>query len=270
MAELLSLDRVSVEFATFEGVARAVDRVSLTLEEGEILGVVGEAGSGKTVLLDAILGLVRPPGRVVEGRILFDQRDLLTLEERELRAIRGKQIGLIVSDPRRTLNPLERVGKQVAQVIIDSKGVSRHEAVAQAIELLEVVGIPDARRRALAYPHELSGGMAQRVLIAMALHSFPRVLLADEPTANLDVTIQLQILELISDLIAESSASSIIVTRDLGIVAHFCQRVAVMCTGRVVEVLPVSEFFDRPQHEYSEALLQAARATLAPEREVVR
>jgi len=256
---LLRVDSLSVVFKTYAGPVHAVENVSLLVGEGEILGVVGETGAGKSVLLRALMGIVRHPGEVAAGSVVFRGRDILRLPEKELRPIRGREIALIGSNPKTLLDPLARIGDQLAQVMV-SHGTPKSEAVARASELVASVGIPDPSSRVRAYPHELSGGMAQRVIIAMALACSPSLLLADEPTTGLDVTVQVQILDILRDLTVDSGAAAILVTRDLGIVANYCQRVVVMQAGQVVEEARVETLFTAARHPYTLALLDAAFA----------
>lgn len=260
MSSLLSVRSLSVQFPIFEGVVHAVENVDLAVERGEIVGVVGETGSGKSVLLRALMGMVRAPGRVVAGDVTFDGRGLLGLSDRELRAVRGRHIALIGSNPKTLLDPLVRVGDQMTKVLESHDIAGKTAAGVRAAEWIAAVGIPDPDRRMRAYPHELSGGMAQRVVIAMALACQPSLVLADEPTTGLDVTVQLQVLDIFRDLALTSGAAAILVTRDLGIVANYCHRVAVMQAGQVVEAAPVPVFFSAARHPYSVALLQAAFA----------
>lgn len=260
MAPLLSVDSLSVQFPIYAGVVHAVEDVSLSVERGEILGIVGETGSGKSVLLRALMNIVRPPGRIVAGDVSFGGRSLLRLSEKDLRAVRGKDIALIGSNPKTLLDPLVRVGDQIAKVLVSHHLASPKVAHVRATEWIAAVGIPDPARRVRAYPHELSGGMAQRVVIAMALACEPSLILADEPTTGLDVTVQLQVLEILRDLTITSGAAAILVTRDLGIVANYCHRVAVMQAGQVAETAPIRTLFSSARHPYSLALLQAAFA----------
>jgi ABC-type dipeptide/oligopeptide/nickel transport system ATPase component len=231
------------------------------LEQGETLGIVGETEAGKSVLINSIIGLVRPPGRVIGGSVYYKGLDLTHMEEKQLRNLRGSEIALIPPNARQMLNPMLRIGPQIANVIRSHKSVSAAEATDQVIDLLSKVQIPDPQRRALSYPHELSGGMAQRVVIAIALSCAPKILLADEPTANLDVTVQAQVLDLIRNMASEYGTATLLVTRDLGIVAHYCGRVAVMRQGEIVDTDEVKSFFRHPQHQYSQHLLNAVWAS---------
>lgn len=260
MPPVLDITDLKVHFMTYEGVAKALNGVDLVINRAEIVGLVGETGSGKSVLASAILNAVRFPGRVVGGEVRIEGRDLLGLRDDELRAIRGAQVSLIGTNPRSKLNPLLRVGPQIADIIQAHEAVGRQAALTRAIELLATVGINDPQRRARAYPHELSGGMAQRVLIAMALAGSPRLLIADEATNGLDVTVQRQVLDLIRDKVRERQSSALIITHDLGIVAQYCQRAAIIYAGQIVEEAPVRELFRNPRHPYTISLLASARA----------
>ena len=253
---MLSIRNLVVEFATDEGRLRAVDGVSLDVPRGQALGLVGESGSGKTVTALSILRLVpMPPGRIVSGRILYGGRDLLALSEKELQKIRGDRIAMIFQDPMTSLNPVYTVGDQVAEAVRIHQRRSRRGAAARAVELLGKVGIPEPATRARSYPHELSGGMRQRVMIAMALALGPEVLIADEPTTALDVTIQAQILELLGRLQRELGMSILLITHDLGVVAEICDQVAVMYAGQLVERAATRELFRAPRHPYTAGLL---------------
>ena len=260
MALLLEVQNLHVAHQGEAGKVPVLHGVDVSLQAGETLGIVGESGSGKTVLIRAMLGLLRPPWRIDAGRVLFDGQDLLTKSEDELRAIRGRVIALTTPEPRKHLNPLLRVGKQIVNVIRAHSDVSRGAAYARAEELLSAVGIPDPKQRLSSYPHELSGGMCQRVIIAMALAHSTRLLLADEPTAGLDVTIARQILDLMHDLVRDFRTSLILVSRDLGVVAHYCERVAVMYAGQIAETASVPTFFAGAAHPYSRHLIRAATA----------
>ncbi len=255
---LLSVANLHVEFHTDDGVVRAVDGVSFDVARGETLGIVGESGSGKSVANLALLGLVpRPPGRVTQGQAVFDGRDLLQLDERQLRAIRGRRIAMIFQDPMTSLNPFLTVAEQMTEVSRLHLGHSRRQALDHAVAMLERVGIPSPHRRVRDYPHQLSGGMRQRVMIAMALSCKPDVIIADEPTTALDVTIQAQILDLMRQLQSEEGTAIVLITHDLGVVAGMCHRVAVMYAGRFVEEAPVDELFARPRHPYTLGLLRS-------------
>ncbi len=255
---ILQIEELRVEFATRGGAVHAVDGVDLTIEPGQTLGLVGESGSGKSVTARAIMRLVpTPPGRYAGGRILFEGNDLLALSEREMQAMRGGQIAMIFQDPMTFLNPVYTAGEQVAEAIRVHQGASRSEAKARTIELFRTVGIPNAADRFSAYPHELSGGLRQRVMISMALSSRPKLLIADEPTTALDVTIQAQILDLLRNLQQEFGMSILLITHDLGVVAEMCDKVAVMYAGRIVEEATIDPLFDAPGHPYTNGLLEA-------------
>jgi oligopeptide/dipeptide ABC transporter ATP-binding protein len=245
-------------FHTDAGVARSVDGVSFEVLPGETLGIVGESGCGKSVTALSVLRLIRPPGRIEAGsEVLFEGRDLLTLPERELRAVRGRRIAMIFQEPMTALNPVFSVGDQIAEVVRVHTSGSAKAAWARAVEMLAAVGIPDPARRAGEYPHQLSGGMRQRVMIAMALVMNPAVVLADEPTTALDVTIQAQILELLQEMQQRLGTAIVLITHDLGVVAETARRVVVMYAGEVVEQSPVEPLFAAPHHPYTEGLLEA-------------
>ena len=258
---VLAVDSLRTYFRTGEGETRALDGVSFTLREGEAMGVVGRTGAGKSVLARSIMGLVRHPGYIAGGSIRLRGEDLLRLPEERLNAMRGKELALIVSNPRARLNPLLSVGTQLTNVITAKQNLSKKAAQTRAVELLASVAIADPARVARSLPHELSGGMCQRVIIVMALANSPRLLIADEPTAGLDVTVQTQVLELMVDLVRDQGTALLLMTRDLGIVAHFCQHVAVLMDGKIIEDRPVRAFFADPQHPHSAYLLQAAFAS---------
>lgn len=258
---LLEIRDLSVDFVTFQGKVRVLNDVSLSVRQGEMMGVVGETGSGKTILQRAIIGRIPRPGEIANGEILFNGLNLLGLREEELRELRGKQLSLIPPGAHEALNPLVPVGRQIANVIKAHRAASEREAEQEAIELIRSIAIPDPELRARCYPYELSSGMAQRILIAMALANSPALVLADEPTTGLDVTVQLQVLDLFAALVGRQRSSALFVTRDLGIVAHFCQRVAIMRYGMIYEIAPVQTFFKNAQHAYSRALLAATRAS---------
>ena len=254
---ILSFQDLKTHFFMGRGVARAVDGVSLDLGEGETLGIVGESGSGKTVTCLSVLQLVPEPGRIVGGRIVFGNRDLVSLADSQLQQIRGKQIGMVFQDPMTSLSPFLTIGDQVAEPLLVHDRLSRREARSRAIEMLEKVGIPEPASRLSDYPHRFSGGMRQRVMIAMALVGNPKVLIADEPTTALDVTIQAQVLELFRKIKDEFGTAILLVTHNLGVVAGMADRVAVMYAGRVVELARTEELFANPRHPYTLALLRA-------------
>ncbi len=255
---LLSVEGLRTYFHSRAGLIRAVDGVDLHVDAGRTLCVVGESGCGKSVTALSIMRLVDPPGRIEPGsRILFQGRDLATADEDELREVRGNDISMIFQEPMTSLNPVYTIGDQVAEAVRLHRHLGRREAVERAIEMLELVGIPSPSRRIHDYPHQLSGGMRQRVMIAMALACNPRLLIADEPTTALDVTIQAQILELMKDLRDRLGMAIVLITHDLGVVAEMADEVAVMYAGRVVERGPVEAVFNRPQHPYTEALLRS-------------
>ena len=252
---LLSVENLSTHFFTDRGVVHAVDGVDLTVRRAETLGIVGESGCGKTVTMLSILRLIPdPPGRTVAGRVVFDGRDLLTLSSAEMRRIRGDRIAMIPQDPMAALNPAFTIGAQIDEVLTVHRDFSRAAARAETIRLLETVGIPSAGTRVKDYPHHFSGGMSQRVMIAMALACNPELVIADEPTTALDVTIQAQILDLLRNLIKERGSAVMLITHDLGVVAEICDQVAVMYAGKVVEYTDVVTLFDRPLHPYTVAL----------------
>jgi oligopeptide/dipeptide ABC transporter ATP-binding protein len=255
---LLDVRNLHTEFETDDGVVRAVDGVSFTVDRGEVLGIVGESGCGKSATSLSILGLLpKPYGRIRSGSIDFDGQDLASLPERALRKIRGRRIAMIFQDPMTSLNPYLRIDEQLAESAELHLGLSHAEAVSRAVALLDRVGIPDAAERVRSFPHELSGGMRQRVMIAMALLCDPDLLIADEPTTALDVTIQAQILELLLELRRERGLSIILITHDLGVVAETCDRVLVMYAGRIVESAPARALFATPAHPYTTALLRS-------------
>jgi len=254
---MLEIRNLSTHFHTREGTVKAVDGVSLGIAGGETLAVVGESGSGKSVMALSIMRLVPPPGRIVSGEILFGGQNLLTLADDEMRRLRGRRIAMIFQDPMTSLNPVYTVGDQIAEAVRLHRGVSRKQAWAKSVEMMERVRIPDAGRRASDYPHHLSGGMRQRVMIAMALCCDPELLIADEPTTALDVTIQAQILDLLARLKEEFDISLLLITHDLGVVAQTADRVAVMYAGRIVETAAVREIFHNPGHPYTEGLLRS-------------
>ncbi|NDY57707.1 ABC transporter ATP-binding protein [Desulfovibrio sulfodismutans] len=253
---LLDIRDLSVSFKTYQGRARVLDRASLSVNRGEIMGLVGETGCGKSVLSRAVLRIIpSPPGRIDGGEILFDDRDLLTLPKKAMRALRGDRISMIFQEPMSSLNPVYTVGNQMREVIRAHRKVSRAEAHAVCLEMLEAVRLPEPGAVLSAYPHELSGGMRQRVMIAMELSCRPALLLADEPTTALDVTVQGQILAILAELSAREGLSILLVTHDMGVVAQVCRRVAVMYAGQVVEVADVESLFARPAHPYTRGLI---------------
>jgi peptide/nickel transport system ATP-binding protein len=257
LTPLLRIDGLKTHFFTDDGVVRAVDGVDLTLRPGEILGLVGESGCGKTMTALSILRLIDSPGRIVAGEILFEGRNLLGLGQNEIAAIRGEEIAMIFQQPKGSLNPVIRIGSQIAEQFIRRRGLGRKQALEQAIGLLAEVGIPAPSAKALAYPHELSGGQAQRVMIAIALALEPRLLIADEPTTALDVTVQAQILELLRERCRALGTALILVTHDLGVIAQVADRVAVMYAGQIVEEAPVGVMFRHPRHPYTQGLINS-------------
>jgi oligopeptide/dipeptide ABC transporter ATP-binding protein len=257
MPHLLEVNDLQTHFPTRAGLVRAVDGVSFYLDRGELLGLVGESGCGKSMTALSVMRLIAPPGRIVNGEILFDGKDLLKLSEAEMREMRGDDIAMIFQDPMTSLNPVFTVGEQIAEALRLHRKMSRREARQATIDAMREVAIPDPARRLDDYPHQLSGGMRQRVMIAMALACNPKLLIADEPTTALDVTIQAQILELLTDLRNRRDLAVLLITHDLGVVAEVADRVAVMYTGRIVEESPVDELFARPKHPYTEGLLRS-------------
>ena len=252
---ILEVRDLKTYFFTEDGVVKAVDGVDFTVKAGEVLGLVGESGCGKSVSSFSILRLVGVPGRIVAGEILFEGEDILKLSKDEMVKMRGDRISMIFQQPQSSLNPVFRVGEQVAEVLQLHKGIKKQDAWKRAVELLTLVGIPDPEKKAYAYPHELSGGQAQRVMIAMALALSPKLLIADEPTTALDVTIQAQILGLISELREKTDTAVILITHDLGIIAEMADRVAVMYAGEIVEYADVEPIFDKPLHPYTQGLI---------------
>jgi peptide/nickel transport system ATP-binding protein len=256
-APLLEVDELKTYFFTRDGIVRAVDGVSFSVARGEALAIVGESGCGKSVTSLSILRLIAsPPGRTVAGRVVFEGRDLLQLSEPAMRKIRGDAISMIFQEPMTSLNPVLTIGHQIAEVLVLHRGASAEDAMGRAVEMLRMVRIPEPERRVAQYPHELSGGMRQRVMIAMALACEPRLLIADEPTTALDVTIQAQILDLMRGL-GGTGAAIVLITHDLGVVAEMAQRVVVMYAGRKVEEAPVAELFACPRHPYTRGLLDS-------------
>ncbi len=252
---LLEVKGLKTYFYTEDGIVRAVDGVNFEVYPGEVLGIVGESGCGKSVTSLSIMRLISKPGRVDAGEILLDGENLLNISEEEMTKVRGNRISMIFQQPQTALNPVFKVGDQLAEVLNVHQDLGKEAGWKRAIELLKMVGVPDPVRRAEAYPHELSGGMAQRVMIAMALACIPELLIADEPTTALDVTIQAQILDLIRDMRREMGTSVILITHDLGVVAEMAERVAVMYAGEIVEQTDVNSLFDEPLHPYTQGLI---------------
>ncbi len=255
---VLEIRDLCVEFQTAEGIVRAVDHLNYTLHKGEKLGIVGESGSGKSVSSLGMLQLTpNPPGKITGGEILYKGRDLIKLSEREMQKIRGNEISMIFQEPMTSLNPILQCGKQIAESLMLHWGMKKKEAMEEAIHMMQAVGIADSEVRAREYPHQMSGGMRQRVMIAMALACQPRILIADEPTTALDVTIQAQILDLIRKMNEKTGTSVIFITHDLGVVSELCDTVIVMYTGHIVEQAPAEELFGEPKHPYTQGLLDA-------------
>ncbi len=253
--DLLDIQGLTTHFFTRAGIIKAVDNLSLRLQKGRVLGLVGESGCGKTVTALSILNLVPSPGKIISGKILFEGKDLLALAADELRAIRGARISMIFQEPMTALNPVFTVGNQIAEILTTHQHITKKEALDTAVELLRSVGIPSPEKRVDEYPHQLSGGMRQRVMIAMAIACKPLLILADEPTTALDVTIQAHILELLSTIQAEMGMAMILVTHDLGLIAERAHEVAVMYAGRIVEQAETKELFANPQHPYTRGLM---------------
>ncbi|CAN5374609.1 ABC transporter ATP-binding protein [soil metagenome] len=265
MSPILEVKDLQVSFATQDGSVRAVDGVSFDLAAGEVLAIVGESGSGKSVTAQTVLGLTRAPNATIGGEVKFHGQDLTNLSDTELRGIRGEHIAMVFQDPMTSLNPVYRVGDQITEMIRAHRDVSKAEARDRAIELLRTVGIPNPDRRVRDYPHQFSGGMRQRVMIAMALSLEPEVLIADEPTTALDVTIQAQILRLLADINAERGLAVVLITHDLGVVAEVADRVLVMYAGQVVEDAGVDDIFYDPQHPYTWGLFGSLTPLDAPQ-----
>ena len=255
---LLEIKDLCVEFKTMAGTVHAVDHLSYTLHRGEKLGIVGESGSGKSVSSLAMMQLIpNPPGKVTGGQILYNGKDLVKLSEREMQKIRGNEISMIFQEPMTSLNPIIRCGKQIAESLRLHRGMKKKEAMEEAIKMMQAVGIANPQARAYEYPHQMSGGMRQRVMIAMALACQPQILIADEPTTALDVTIQAQILDLIRDLNQEMNTSVVFITHDLGVVSELCDTVIVMYNGHIVEKAPTADIFREPLHPYTQGLLNS-------------
>ncbi len=266
---LLEVRDLKTHFFTREGVVQAVDGVSFSLEKGKTLGIVGESGCGKSVTALSIMGLIpKPPAKIVAGEVMYDGRDLTTLSEGQMQHIRGNEVSMIFQDPMTSLNPTLKIGTQITETILAHRDVSKQEARKRAVELLEEVGIPRAAERLDDYPHRFSGGMRQRVMIAIALSCNPRLLIADEPTTALDVTIQAQILDLLDELRQQHDMAMILITHDMGVVAETADDVIIMYAGQVVEQASGFDLFDNPEHPYTEALLGALPQLEGDEREI--
>src|SRR5918911_1483797 len=270
-AHLLEVRNLQTHFPTRAGLVRAVDGVSFHLDRGELLGLVGESGCGKSMTALSVMRLIAPPGKIVGGEIIFDGEDLLAASEDRMREIRGDDIAMIFQDPMTSLNPVYTVGEQIAEALRLHRKLSHKDAHKATVEAMREVSIPDPARRVDDYPHQLSGGMRQRVMIAMALACDPKLLIADEPTTALDVTIQAQILELLNELRRTRELGVLLITHDLGVVAEVADRVAVMYTGRIVAESPVAELFARPKHPYTEGLLRSVpKLTVAEVKKIER
>ena len=267
MANLLEINNLSTYFFTQDGIVKAVDDISYELQEGEVLGVVGESGCGKSVHALSIMRLVpSPPGRTVAGEVIFEGEDLLNMDDAEMRNIRGNRIAMVFQEPMTSLNPVLTIGRQLTETLELHQGMSGQQARTRAAELLQTVGIPDAERRLVDYPHQFSGGMRQRVMIAMALSCNPRLIIADEPTTALDVTIQAQILELMQQLARDFGTAMIIITHNLGVVARYADNVNVMYAGKIIETGSAEEIYHNPKHPYTLALLNSVPRLDANER----
>ncbi|MBN2180082.1 MAG: ABC transporter ATP-binding protein [Deltaproteobacteria bacterium] len=258
MHNILQVRDLKTHFETRNGTVKAVDGVSVEVNRGDTLGIVGESGCGKTVLALSVMRLIpEPPGRIVSGTIMFDGIDLLSLDKEEMRKLRGREISMIFQEPMNSLNPVLKIGDQVAEAIGLHQGLSKKDSLERALEMLQLVGMPSAKERLKNYPHQMSGGMRQRVMIAMALSCNPRLMLADEPTTALDVTIQAQIIDLINAMKEKVGTSVILITHDLGVIAEAAQYAAVMYAGKVVEYCGVSDLFSNPLHPYTEGLMES-------------
>jgi len=256
MEPILAIDDLHTRFFTRDGVVRAIEGLSLTVQAGEVLGIVGESGCGKSVTALSVMRLIPPQsGRIVQGSVRFEGKDLATLDDAQMRAIRGNQIAMVFQEPMTSLNPVHTVGAQIAEAVRIHQGLPQTAALARAVEMLNLVRIPDAARRVHDYPHQFSGGMRQRVMIAMALSCNPKLLIADEPTTALDVTIQAQILKLMMELNGRVGAAIMLITHDLGVIAETAHRVVVMYAGRKVEEATVEALFERPVHPYTRGLM---------------
>ena len=267
MAKLLEVNDLATHFFTQDGVVKAVDGISYHVDEGEVLGIVGESGCGKSVSALSIMRLVaNPPGRTVRGEVIFDGEDILKLADAEMRHIRGNRIAMVFQEPMTSLNPVLTIGRQLTETLELHQRMNKTEARDRAAELLRIVGIPDSERRLKDYPHQFSGGMRQRVMIAMALSCNPRLIIADEPTTALDVTIQAQILELMQELAREFGTAMVIITHNLGVVARYASRVVVMYAGKIIETGSALDIYHSPNHPYTLALLRSVPRLDAEER----
>ncbi len=268
MEKLLEIQHLKTVFNTYEGVVKAVEDVSFSLSEKQILGIVGESGCGKSAMALSLMRLIPdPPGKIVGGEILFRGKDLLKLSDRKMRQIRGNEISMIFQEPMTSLNPVFTIGDQIAEAIQLHQHLSKKDSLKKAVEMLRLVGIPNPEKRVQEYPHEMSGGMKQRAMIAMALSCRPSILIADEPTTALDVTIQAQILELMLEMREKFSTAIILITHDLGVIAETAERVIVMYLGRIVEKAGVRDLFERPAHPYTRGLLEAIPKLQSPSRQ---
>lgn len=264
---LLKVNDLRTYFYTDLGVAKAVDGVSFSLDEGDTLGIVGESGSGKTVTVLSILRLIsQPPGKIEAGEILFEGENLFDLSKRAMRKIRGNKISMVFQEPMTSLNPVFKIGEQIAEAIRLHQGLSKKESFEKTIDMLQLVGIPSPKTRIYDYPHQMSGGMRQRVMIAMAISCRPKLMIADEPTTALDVTIQAQILDIMQKLKEETGASILLITHNMGIVAETVQNVAIMYAGKIVEYASVGDLFENPYHPYTESLLRSVPRLDLPQR----
>lgn len=267
MSNILEVNNLKTSFFTKKGEVQAVRNISFKVGRKEIVGLVGESGSGKSITSKSIMGLISHPGKIVDGEILFEGRDLAKLDEKEIRKIRGNEISMVFQDPMTALNPLIKIGQQISEILIRHQGINKKEAREKSIELLRMVGIPLPEIRIDNYPHEFSGGMRQRVCIAMAMSSSPKLLIADEPTTALDVTIQAQILRLVKKLNSENENSTILITHDLGVVYNVCDRVIVMYGGQIMETGTVEEIFNNGKHPYTIGLLKSIPKSNSCEKE---
>jgi len=254
---LLQVQNLKTYYFTDDGIVKAVDGVDFEVYPGEVLGLVGESGCGKSVTSLSIMGVIEPPGKIMDGKILFDGKNLLEMHEKEMAQGRGKNIAMTFKQPQTSTNPVFTIGEQISEVLKIHSTLSKQELQRRTLELLQMVGIPDAHRKINAYPHEMSGGQAQRVMIAMALALNPQLLIADEPTTALDVTIQAQILDLMRELRSRTGTAVILITHDLGVIAEMADRVAVMYAGRIVEQADVSTLFSTPRHPYTQGLIES-------------